>query len=414
MKDNIFKFAHTTDWHAGNMQGKELNVKTKRFHDIFNAIDQIATSCINLIENNELDFIIHTGDLFDSSRPTSGTYQLLIPFLQSIKEAFVNRGDIKYSDHSLFFIIRGNHDAPSRRLEDRGGHVLQVLHDLKLITYIDDDMVGYKDVRLYGVGHHDKLIKEKLAQVIDQHKIEDKYANILMLHEGIDEYKGNLSAYISIPEITNSNFAYVGVGHYHTPFLSKNNFIGNPGSIEHIKSSEWDSDNENRDKMWYHITLSRSDSIWKVSVAKQMINVRPKRKLTINLKNKESAAIEKQIEDELTPYIKQGHILYVKIIGELPKGFILKNYLDVFLRNQDKKLLEFRHSHQAQFSSSPSKKFVKEETIIEHFLEEKGIPRENMEKWLSLINKSKELLGDKNMKKDRDEFLEIKSLIEEE
>lgn len=62
LKGNIMKFAHLADTHLGYRQFGLLE-REKDFYEVFDKI-------IDKIIEEKVDFVIHSGDLFDSARPS--------------------------------------------------------------------------------------------------------------------------------------------------------------------------------------------------------------------------------------------------------------------------------------------------------------------------------------------------------
>ena len=141
-------FAHTTDWHIGKIQYR----KEKRWEDFINAAKKFANQVIPLIKEKKISFIIHTGDIYDSYHPSAGTFLQLYRILEEIREAFIEANVINSNQNSPFYIIRGNHDATAITSGIRGGNALEALHEVKVVTYINDSCVNIGDsICLYGI-----------------------------------------------------------------------------------------------------------------------------------------------------------------------------------------------------------------------------------------------------------------------
>ena len=190
------KFLHISDTHLGYNQYGLLE-RGKDFFDAFKQAIDIA------IENN-VDFVLHTGDFFHTSRPSNNT------FLEAIN--LVNR----LKDRNIpIFVISGNHD---RGNQIRDISPLKILENLGL-TVLDGKSVEFNGITISGVKYISKLalrsypLKEILEKLLEKAPKTDFH--ILMLHQEFNPYfpDSNLYIHSDIPE----GFNYIGIGHYHIP-----------------------------------------------------------------------------------------------------------------------------------------------------------------------------------------------------
>ena len=190
------KFLHISDTHLGyNQYG--LIERGKDFLDVFNEAIDIA------IDNN-VDFIIHTGDFFHTSRPSNNTFLEAINLLNRLKDKNIP-----------IFVISGNHD---RGNQVRDISPLKILENLGL-TLLDGKSIEFNGITISGVKYISKLalrtypLKELLEKMLEKAPKTDFH--ILMLHQEFNPYFPDSDLYIhsDIPE----GFNYVGIGHYHIP-----------------------------------------------------------------------------------------------------------------------------------------------------------------------------------------------------
>jgi exonuclease SbcD len=88
------KIVHTSDWHIGR-RWKGV----QRLDELAAVLDHLAT----FIEENSVDLVLHTGDVFESRNPPAEAEQLVNRFLIRVGQS---------GAHML--IIAGNHDDPLR------------------------------------------------------------------------------------------------------------------------------------------------------------------------------------------------------------------------------------------------------------------------------------------------------------
>ena len=188
------KFAHLADTHLGYRQFGLLE-REKDFYEVFDKI-------IDRIIEEKVDFVIHSGDLFDSARPSPSALLAFQKGLLKLKGAGIP-----------IYAVAGNHDIVNRN----GAIPPQVLFKkfgLKLISPINSTyMQG--DVFIAGLPFYsssqNKNLKSKLDELSKKAQNHDK--SILVLHQGIDKYF-NLQYELEIGDIPD-NFNYYALGHLH-------------------------------------------------------------------------------------------------------------------------------------------------------------------------------------------------------
>ena len=213
------KFAHLADTHLGYRQFG-LYEREKDFYEVFEKI-------IDRIIEEKVDFVIHSGDLFDNARPSP---LALFTF---------QKGLIKLKNANIpVYAIAGNHDSVLRK----GSIPPQVLFKkfgLKVISPINTNYM-YDDVFIGGLPFYPssqyKNLKNKLSELSKKAANHEK--SILVLHQGIDKYF-NLQYELEIGDIPD-NFTYYAMGHLHNYIHDEfgNGKLVYPGSSEVWKTTE--------------------------------------------------------------------------------------------------------------------------------------------------------------------------------
>ncbi|MCX7761104.1 MAG: exonuclease SbcCD subunit D [Hydrogenothermaceae bacterium] len=232
------KFIHLSDTHLG-YQHLGLEERKRDFFDAFNYVVEYA-----LQEN--VDFIIHTGDFFHTSRPSNETLLEGITLLKKLKEKRIP-----------IYTISGNHDRGSGT---RDKSPLEILKELGL-RIVDNSFEAFEDINIFGLRHiHTvNLRKIDLNSVLQElyEKADKRPFNILMLHlEFQPIFPSGINFESSIPEC----FNYVGIGHYHQkqdPFKFKDSLIVYPGSTEYTQFNEKDYS----EKGFYLIEIENQNNI---------------------------------------------------------------------------------------------------------------------------------------------------------
>ena len=213
------KFAHLADTHLGYRQ-YGLFEREKDFYEVFDKV-------IDKIIEEKVDFVIHSGDLFETARPSP---MALLTF---------QKGLLKLKGAGIpMYAIAGNHDVVMRK-GSIPPHVIFKKLGLKVISNINPTyMQG--DIFIAGLPYypasHGKALKSKLAELSEKANKHDK--SILVLHQGIDQYfKFNYE--LELGEIPD-NFNYYALGHIHkyvNDSYGKGRLVY-PGSGEIWKTSE--------------------------------------------------------------------------------------------------------------------------------------------------------------------------------
>ncbi len=225
-KGNIMKFAHLADTHLGYRQFG-LVEREKDFYEVFEKV-------IDKIIEEKVDFVIHSGDLFETARPSPIALLNFQKGLLKLKGAGIP-----------MYAIAGNHDIVMRN-DSIPPQVIFKKLGLKVISPINTTYM-HGDIFIAGLPFYPssqvKNLKSKLADLSKKAANHEK--SVLVLHQGIDKYFGpNFELEIGdLPD----NFNYYAMGHIHN-YINDN--FGNgklvyPGSSEIWKTNELKDYKEN-------------------------------------------------------------------------------------------------------------------------------------------------------------------------
>ncbi len=221
------KFLHISDTHLGYSQ-YGLSERKRDFLDVFHeAVDRAI--------DEKVDFVIHSGDFFHTSRPSNETF---LDGIEIVKRLF--------NANIPIFTISGNHDRGSQVRDVSPLAILQSL-GLKLV---DTDFIEYEGIFIGGLKYLSKAgLKQTggIRVILERYleKITDSNAfKILMLHQEFQPYFPDSPLYMQqeIPE----GFDYIGIGHYHIRQEPK--FL-NSATVVYPGSTEFTAYNENEDKV---------------------------------------------------------------------------------------------------------------------------------------------------------------------
>lgn len=212
--NNIIKFMHISDSHLGyNHNSFTINKETKRnfkLEDLYKNFDY----CISKAIEFEVDFIIHTGDLFHVSRPN---YQVILTCMKILEKLT--------STNIKFIVIAGNHDRSYSYGSSSPVEFLNYVPNIYPISrynLIDLSIKG-KVVRIMGIAYQSKSPEENILELI-----KDSYENkdiqiadysILMLHQTLTSGSRGSEFYTEDTPVIERNlptdFDYIACGHLH-------------------------------------------------------------------------------------------------------------------------------------------------------------------------------------------------------
>lgn len=174
------KFIHTADIHLKNTND-----------DVYDTFVKI----ISMTKNDNLDFLLIAGDLFEEPNPGRNIVQKVVELFELIKPCRV-------------LITPGNHDPlvlNSPYLTEKWPDNVHIFKDkLSCITF--------SDVRFYGRGFTGHFEEESLLTRI---RLDGNYTNILIMHGEV----ATSSIYNPIPKniLDEIGFDYCAFGHIHKP-----------------------------------------------------------------------------------------------------------------------------------------------------------------------------------------------------
>ncbi|MEM2928611.1 MAG: DNA repair exonuclease [Nitrososphaerota archaeon] len=252
MKENSFKLIHTADLHLGATATLKINgpnIDEIRRRDFYNNFAKIVDEALK--EN--VDLFLICGDVFHKSDPSPKDFVEFSEQIGRLTEAGIK-----------IIIIAGNHDRPRVK---GGQNPIRGLVEAKhpSLYYIQSTInepiiikgkkasvgivpIPYIDPRVvkYINEDYEKILKEKINNILENPKMNNVDYKILMAHLIVlgADYKKIFYWLKDEPEIKLSNlmeekFDYIALGHVHTSqCISKKVYY--PGSIEKVNFLEED------------------------------------------------------------------------------------------------------------------------------------------------------------------------------
>lgn len=218
------KFLHLADLHLGKILQEQSLIEDQEY-----MLNQI----IEIIEKENIDAVLISGDVYDRSVPPAEAVNLLDCFLKTlIKEIKIK-----------VFMIAGNHDSKDRLafgskiFEDEGLYIESKYNgDLRKVELQDEygklniymlPFVKPIEVKQFFEDDLENNYNTAINKIISEEKINVKERNIILVHQfvtaGMVEPERTESEVLSLGGIENvdvsnfNDFDYVAIGHVHRP-----------------------------------------------------------------------------------------------------------------------------------------------------------------------------------------------------
>lgn len=221
----MIKFIHTADIHLDSpLRGLEVH-EDAPVEEIRGATRRAFDNLIDLTIEEEADFLLIAGDLYDGDWKD---YQTCLFFVSRMGQ--LARAGIRV------FIVSGNHDAASQitKAMPLPENVSVFPHKMPESFRLDD--LG---VIIHGRSYSTKATTENLVAGYPQH--ESGYFNIGLLHTSLTGRENHENyAPCNLDELKSKGYDYWALGHVHKrEVVSENPAIIFPGNIQgrHIKET---------------------------------------------------------------------------------------------------------------------------------------------------------------------------------
>lgn len=396
MVDSV-TWCHCSDVHLGY---KQYNL-SERLHDFGSAFNK----CFSLILQENPDFILLTGDLFEHYNPNPPELRQAIAILNKLKKLD--------GDHTSIpiYVIPGNHDVSTSASKRAGGDILDFLQDLKLIHYLADSyeivMKNEKPIALVaGLRYWGKKTSEKLNEFCELHKKEltrTDIPKILLVHAFVE---GSVANYdISTYGLNIHPFDYIALGHYHMcwpeEYQDKKNKAFYPGGTEHRTSAEWGCK-----RGFIKVKAEQNKGNWNITPNFITYDVREKKSILHDFGTATAAQIMEITRKLIEENDKEDLILKLDLRGNLKKGEI--PFLNLQgLKTLAKKVLYIdiaNHITPILTDTAPIK--TDKEAYIEVFKNIFNIKREQLDQYAELVKTILKIVDDRDFNETIPKILE--------
>jgi len=198
------RIVHVSDTHLGYSAYSKVDEDSglnQREVDFYQAFERMVDRCLEL----RPDAVLHSGDLFDTVRPTNRAISFALEQLLRLSEARVP-----------VVVIAGNHSTP--RLRETGS-VFKIFEHLDHIYPVfreEYEVVELGDLAVHALPHCEG---ERLASEAGRLAPIKGKRNVAMMHVGISSLQvfrmGEFNEQILPASFLKPEFDYIALGHYH-------------------------------------------------------------------------------------------------------------------------------------------------------------------------------------------------------
>jgi len=274
---------HTGDTHVGYAQ-YHSPVRRQDFLDAFAAVIDDAIE-------DEVDAVVHAGDLFHDRRPELADLMGTISILRRLDDAEIP-----------FLAVVGNHEST------RGGQWLDLFERLGLATRLDDEPTVVGDTAFYGLDHVPVSRRDALDYAFADHDAD--YA-ALVAH-GLFEPFG-YADWDTEEVLAESDVAFDAMllGDNHTPDVAEvdGTWVTYPGSTERASASE-------REGRGYNLVAFDADAAGgddRVEIRRRALDTRPFVFVAAELREGEGAA---RVREKVRQHDLDDAVVLVDVTGE--------------------------------------------------------------------------------------------------
>jgi DNA repair exonuclease SbcCD nuclease subunit len=303
----LHSFAHLSDIHIGAFRQPALQ------NLVLEAFDAALDICVE----KGVDFVIVSGDLFDSNIPDMGLVNSAVRKIREVKDKGIQ-----------FYVVYGSHDfSPTQTsivdILESAGLFRKVTEGkesdgkLELEFQIDDRT----KTKLCGISGRRLGIERRYFEILDRETLErEEGFKIFIFHGAVTEYKpgqsfeGQSIPLSSLPK----GFAYYAGGHIHEEFLTREHgyYIAYPGTL--FASDYRDLEKNARGQKRGFFIATFSDKLQHVEFVE--LPVCDYELIEYDASGKNSARVHNELLEIVNEAKPSGKIVLLRVWGEMSGG----------------------------------------------------------------------------------------------
>ncbi|MCL4438431.1 MAG: exonuclease SbcCD subunit D [Candidatus Thermoplasmatota archaeon] len=218
------RFLHVSDTHLGSRQ----YMSDMREQDFFDAF----TESVDIAIREKVDFIVHSGDLFDNWSPSNRSLMVFRDQAMRLRDAGIPT-----------FLIMGDHDRP-KRTDYPAAQIFDFM-GIKLLGKEEAEFATFRsegeEILIAGISNMKGLRRERLP--LEYSRADEKASgyesSILLSHQAVKGFLHDDAIEVQKDELP-KNFTYLAFGHVHDSALQ----INRRPIFSYAGSTEMKSDRE--------------------------------------------------------------------------------------------------------------------------------------------------------------------------
>ena len=221
----MFKFIHTADIHLDSpLKGLEAH-EDAPVDEIRGATRRAFDNLINLALDEEVNFILIAGDLYDGDWKDYNTGLFFVNRMGRLQKAGIK-----------VFIVSGNHDAAGRITKS-----MPIPDNVKIFSHSKVQAISLDElgVIIHGRSYTGRAVTDNLAAKFPRR--DEGYFNIGLLHTSLTGRAGHEDyAPCSLDDLKSKGYDYWALGHVHQrEIVAQDPWIVFPGNIQgrHIRET---------------------------------------------------------------------------------------------------------------------------------------------------------------------------------
>jgi len=292
------RIVHVSDTHLGYATYRKVDEETglnQKEVDVYNAFERFVDKAIEL----KPDAVLHSGDLFDSVRPTNRALTFALDQLIRLTESGIP-----------VVVIAGNHSTP--RLRETGSvmRVFDYIRDIHPVFRGRLEQIEIGDMTIHAMPHTEGDNLHEQLQLLKPSR-KEKY-DVAMLHGGViglgvfkmDEFNEQLinTSYLR------PDFDYIALGHFHEYSEVMYNACYS-GSTERFSFSE-----ARQRKGFLEVDLESGTRLFHELWTRPMLDLGP-----LDANKMDHSSLQKEIVDLLEGQELQGRIVRL-VVRNIPSS----------------------------------------------------------------------------------------------
>jgi len=282
-----------------------------------NMVLKAFTDSMDICLNRKVDFIVISGDLFDSN----------IPDMRLLNSAVKKMWEVKQAKIPLY-VIYGSHDFSPTQTS-----IVDILESAGLFTKVskgkmEDGLLKLEfttddrtRVKLCGIAGRRRGIDKEFFEVLDRELLEKADGfKIFLLHGALGEYKSEELAEAESMPVSNlpKGFAYYAGGHMHERFQGKEyGFnIAYPGTLFGTDYTDLEKSAKGQERGFFIVTfaskIEKTEFVPVSTCGYQMIEY--------DSTGKTSVRVQKEVAELVIRANPDGKIVLLKVAGEMSSG----------------------------------------------------------------------------------------------